>query len=42
MCAWMGKKWGDKRGAQIEGQGRGDQTQLPWQQMEAYAWPGEV
>lgn len=22
--------------------GRGDQTQLPWQQMEADAWPGEV
>lgn len=33
----MGKNWGDKKGAQMEGQGRGDQTQLPWQQMEADA-----
>lgn len=42
MCLseWMNKKRvekkeGEKKGAQMEGQGRGDQTQLPWQQMEA-------
>lgn len=29
------KKWGDKKGAHIGG--RADQTQLPWQQMEADA-----
>ncbi len=33
----VGRKWGDKRGAQMKGQDRRDQTQLPWQQMEVDA-----
>lgn len=48
MSEWLKKEeeWErnrvTKKGAQMEGQGRGDQAQLPWQQMEADAGAREV
>lgn len=40
VCKERERKWGDKKGAHIGD--RADQTQLPWQQMEADAGAGEV